>query len=123
MDSLLVLILVFVASCVTIFLLLTGLGACIEWILSKYHIGRAQSVNNNNIASQPSSSGPHHISIPILEAHAHRPKEAAEIESTCLVILPHENGRHSSMTTDGASGSGSGVVTTNYAIGMKSARQ
>lgn len=105
MDSLLILILVFVASCGLVFALMALVSWSINWIMNKYHVGRTGS-EASRTSSNPDPTNLH-VSIPILEARAQRPKDASDIESTCLVILPH----HTSVDNK---------VITDYAIGMKS---
>jgi len=116
MDSLLILILVFVASCVLVFLLMAGISWALNWVMNKYNLGRSgtATTTTNNTATTTTTtmttSQQPHVSIPILEARAQRPKDASDIESTCLVILPHE-GRRSAVNN--------GTTITDYAIGMK----
>ena len=106
MDSLLVLVLVFVASCALLFMLMAGISWALNWVMNKYHVGRSGTQTATN--STTTNTVPH-VSIPILEARAQRPKDASDIESTCLVILPHET--HRSTVNNG--------TITDYAIGMK----
>lgn len=110
MDSLLILILVFVGSCALVFTLMAGISWLLNWIMNKYHVGRPNGTRRpSTTTSNPTSTNSPHVTIPILEARAQRPKDSSEIESTCLVILPHES-RHSTANN--------GVIT-DYAIGMK----
>lgn len=113
MDSLLVLILVFVGSCVLVFLLMAGVSWTLNLIMNKYHIGRSrsntvhgasESTNHSNQIPRPP--------IPILEAQVQRPKNHSDIESTCLVIFPGD--------VDGQRQGDSIKVNTDYAIAMKS---
>ena len=88
MDSFLVLMLVFVGTC----LVITGLVVLLGWAAHKVmaRFGGLPVRANTHQQPQQQQRNHNHTVIPILEAEARKPPSHGNIESTCIVFLPSD---------------------------------
>ena len=102
MDSLLILLLIFFGSCLTVMFVMV----IVNWIVNKYvrrPNGDASSSHSAPL-NDMNNSDSRHISIPIMEAITKTPTSSNEIASTCIVFMPAYS---------------SSIVDHNYAFAMK----